>query len=217
MFNHIHIIFSAMAIWMLPRISAMISRNEDPNRLYKYVRGGLLTIVTVSLLLFYIVSPYIFPVWIGHETYIYMQGYIKAFVCFEIIFAHTILPVIYLNASGKERLATQLTFMYCGMCYICMMLGLWYFKNPVALVEGMVLAMCITMPIINIITQKSMSSAISVSHILMEMVAAYSAILLLYTNNHIAIAGLSIITITLLWKFYLADLFNRFVWKPVKA
>jgi O-antigen/teichoic acid export membrane protein len=216
MFNHIHIIFTAMAIWMLPRISAMLSKNEDPAELYLLVRKGLLSFIILSLLFFYLIAPIIFPIWIGAENYINSQQYIRAFVCFEIVFAHTILPVIYLNASGNQRLATLLTFIYCAVCYAFMMLGLWVFKSPVALVEGMAISMCITMPIVNFVSLKVMRSNYNVKQAIFEMMPMYAAILLLYTHNIYALICLLIIAAFFLWKFYLSALFNKYLWKPAK-
>lgn len=213
MFNHIHMIFVAMAAWMLPRIAAMTSKGNDPSALYHKVRGGLFGVVVSSLLFFYFISPYLFRLWVGEETYGRMYTYIGAFVAFEIVYAHTIMPTFYLNAAGKERMATWLTFLYCGACYVFMLAGLWIFHSPLALIGGMTLGMAITVPVVNIVTQKSMRGSYSWEHGIYEMAPMYMAIVLIYTNNiWVGIALLALILL-LLWKYYLSEVFNGNLWK----
>ena len=217
MFNHIHMIFIAMAAWMLPRIAAMTSRGEDPSKLYSIVRGCLFGIIVCSLLFFYYISPTVFRIWVGQETYKHMYVYIRAFVGFEIVFAHTIMPFFYLNAAGKEKLATKVTLLYCGTCYVLMISGLLLFHSPEAMVTGMTLAMCITMPIINCIVQKSMHNTYSITNALLEMIPMYAAIILIYTQMTWGQLVLPVFIIYFLWKFYLRNVFNNRLWNRVAS
>jgi len=214
MFNHIHMIFTAMAIWMLPRIATMASKGEDPAKLYYLVRGSILAIIVTSLLFFYFISPALLPLWVGASTAVYLLGYIKYFVAFEIVFAHTIMPFFYLNATGKDRLATKLTFLYCSMSYVFMLGGLWLFHSAIAMIGGMTIAMCLTMPIINGIVQREMYSTYSWKQAIFEMLPMYAAILLLFNANSVwAYITLVLVVALLLWKFYLSDVFNNIRWQ----
>jgi O-antigen/teichoic acid export membrane protein len=215
MFNHIHIIFTAMAMWLMPRISAMTTKGGDPSALYRKVRGGLFGVVVVSLLFFYFVSPVLFPLWVGQQTYSYMVSYIGPFVAFEIVYAHTIMPVFYLNAAGKERLATRMTLLYCGACYTGMLCGLLLFHSSVALVCGLAVGMALSVPIINMAVQKSMHGSYSLEEGIMEMAPMYISILLIYTDNAWLGLGLCLLILGLLWKYYLSSLFNKNLWKRV--
>jgi O-antigen/teichoic acid export membrane protein len=213
-FNHIHMVFIAMASWVLPRIAAMVAKGDDTSRLYYSVRGGLLSLTTLSLLVFYFVYPYVLHVWVGGEIFQTIDPYIKAFIGFEIVFAHTIMPFLYLNAAGKEKIATLATFIYSSLCYLLMISGLYFFRHPVYLVYGMTLAICITMPFVNYMVQqqikgkeKSFFSAIS------EMIPLYLSIAILYVpQNWLNILLLPVVVI-LLYRFYLSGIIEQKLWK----
>jgi len=215
MFNHINIIFTAMALWMMPRIAAMTSRGEDPSALYHKVRGVLFGIIIFSLLLFYLVAPFLFRFWIGADTYNHMKPYIGAFVAFEIVFTHTILPFFYLNAAGKEQVATYLTLLYCAATYICMIGGLYIFMNTVSLVQGMTLSLCFTMPVINAVVQKIMHGTWSLKKTVLEMLPTYAAIVIVYSQNIWVTVLSGLILIGFLWKYYLSNVFQKGLWKQI--
>ena len=213
MFNHIHMILTAMVIWIFPRISLMNLKGDDPEKLYSLVRSCLFAVIVISLLFFYFLSPFLFRIWVGADTYVRMAAYIKGFVAFEIVFAHTIMPFFYLNAIGKEQLATKATLFYCSTCYAFMLGGLYFFHSTVAMVGGMTIAMCITMPIINGIVQQSMYKKYSWKLAIFEMLPMYTTILLIYGNENIwkYVLLLPILTL-LLWKYYLSNIFSNFLW-----
>jgi O-antigen/teichoic acid export membrane protein len=213
MFNHIHVIFTAIAIWILPRIAAMTSKGHDPANLYNTVRGGLLGVVIISLLFFYFISPTLFHFWVGEETYGRMSAYIRGFVGFEMVFAHTIMPIFYLNASGKEKIATRLTLLYCSVCYLFMLTGLFGFHSPVAMIHGMTIAMCITMPAVNAVVHRQMAGSYSWDRALAEMMPMYAGLLLIYTGNVWLCIALVMVIIVMLWKYYLSSVLNKTAWK----
>lgn len=218
-FNHVHMIFTAMAAWILPRIATMVAKGADPSGLYYTVRGGLLGLTTLSLLLFYLIYPYIFQVWAGKEIYRSMSVYIKAFIAFELVFVHTIMPFFYLNAAGKERLATVTTLIFSSLSYVLMIAGLYILKHPVYLIHGMTLAMCITMPLINKLVWKAMQSD-KHSHqlFLAEMLPLYVAILALYVPYPWLSYMLLLIVLVLLYRSYLSQIIVQKLWKqPVRS
>lgn len=214
MFNHIHVIFIAMVAWLLPRISSMTTKGEDPSSLYDVVRGGLFGFIVISLLGFYFISPVLFRFWAGDEIYSQMAPYIKAFIAFELVFAHTIMPFFYLNASGEEKTATRVTALYCFTCYTFMICGLLVCKTPVAMIHGMTLAMCLTMPAINVAVQKKMLGKPVTETAILEMTPMYLGIGLIYNSNVWIGIGLAVLLLVLLWKFYLSNVYqNRNLWK----
>ncbi len=213
-FNHIHMIFTAMAFWILPRIALMVKKGEDPAKLYYLVRGTVLGIIVIALLLFNYTAPLLLPFWAGKDTSAMLLMYIKYFVGFEIVFAHSIMPSFYLNAAGKGRLATKLILFYCSVCYVFMLCGLWLYHTPMAMIGGMTIAMCVTMPAVNAVVQKEMYQTYSWRQALFEMLPMYGAILLLYNDNNIwTYIVLALIVSMLLWKFYLSNLFNNRRWQ----
>ncbi|MGZ5282496.1 MAG: hypothetical protein ACXWEY_09495, partial [Bacteroidia bacterium] len=91
------------------------------------------------------------------------------------------------------------------------------FNNTVALVEGMILAMCIAMPIINLLTLKNINSLRSGAKTLLEMIRVYAAILVLYSQNIYLSIILLLVFAFMLWKLYLSGLIDKVLWKqPAK-
>lgn len=213
MFNHIHMIFTAMVAWVSPRIIAMYARGEDPDAEYTFVRSLLTVVTMVSLLLFYLVSPIVFRLWVGDAMYVQLRPYIQGFTGFELAFAHTIMPVFYLNGTGKERNAAYVTILCCSLCYILMLGGLWVFHSPVALVHGMTIGTCIAIPVFNTIAQRKIVKYQNWPMGILEMVPVFAAIAFIYTSSPIAQAAEVIIGAWALWRFYLIHLTNRTVWK----
>ena len=218
MFNHIHMIFIAMAAWMMPRLSAMTSRGDNPTELYTQVRNALLTAIVTALLCLHALSPFLFGIWVGDEMYSQMSDYLRAFIVFELVFAHTIMPFFYLNASGRERAATVLTLLYCGLSYACMLGGLYFFGNAASMVLGMALAIGLTMPVANYVTAKKMGSPVSAAEAVAEMLPMYLACAFVYAPpGWIGPVLLVLIALTL-WRSYVAELIKGGLWRRlVKA
>lgn len=210
-FNHIHMIFMAMASWMLPRIAAMTAKGDNPAKLYYSVRGLLLSFASCGLLFFYFAYPFVFRFWLGKELYGNMNTYVTAFIAFEIVFVHTIMPFFYLNAAGKERVATFTTLLYSAVCYLLMISGLYFFKNPVYMIYGMTIALCITIPIINTVVRKRIRLPQDKNSRFnrVEMLPFYIAITALFVPYQWMYFSLLIIVLVLLYRFYLVDFFNR--------
>ena len=213
MFNHIHMIFAAMAGWILPRISGMVAQGNDPARLYNQVRGILFGIIVSSLIVFYFASPYLFPVWVGQDTYQSMAPYIRAFTCFELVCAHTIMPFFYLNAAGREKEGTMLTLFYGAGCYILMVMGLQLTGSPEYLVHGMTLSLCLTMPVVNYIVKKRLYGRATVKEIIGEMVPIYLAIASIVLPQWWMSALLIPVILILLYQFYVSPFFERKLWR----
>ncbi|MBS1774407.1 MAG: hypothetical protein JST82_16235 [Bacteroidetes bacterium] len=215
MFNHIHIIFTAIAIWVLPRISSMTSKGLNPAALYKSVKGALSAIVIFSLVFFFYVSPVLFHYWVGDETYSHIASYIRDFIGFELVFAYTIMPVFYLNASGKEISATLVTLIYCALCYACMLSGLFLFHTPSAMIEGMMVGLCIAAPFVSVIVQRKLYQSVSIENTLLEMAPIYAGIALIYVQNIWLSILLAILVARMLWRFYLSAIINKERWKQL--
>jgi O-antigen/teichoic acid export membrane protein len=215
MFNHIIIIFTAMVAWMSPRIIGMYAKAENPETEYYFMRS-LLTVVTISsLLLFYWASPVVFRVWLGAERYSLMKDYIQAFTGFEIAFVHTIMPFFYLNGTGREKQATFITLLCCGTCYVFMLGGLWIFHSPLALVQGMTIGTCLTVPVYNIVSNKYISGQVRSWTANLDMIPVLAAIGLMYTSSPLLVAALIMAGLLTFRKYYLIHLNKREVWKQV--
>ena len=215
MFNHIHMIFTAMVAWIFPRIIGMHAKNEHAGTEYQFIRSLLTVITIVSLLVFYWISPPLFRLWLGAETYGHIRPYVRVFTGFEIAFVHTIMPVFYLNGTGRERSATYVTLLCCSACYILMLGGLWIFGSPVALVQGMTIGACLTIPLFNMISNGHIAGLRRDGQVLLEMVPVFAAVGLVYSTSPILSLFLVAAGSWTLWRFYLIHLINRNVWRNV--
>jgi hypothetical protein len=124
------------------------------------------------------------------------------------------MPFLYLNAAGKEKIATLATFIYSSLCYLLMISGLYFFHHPVYLVYGMTLAICVTMPVVNYMVQQQMkgkerSFVLAVS----EMAPLYLSIAVLYMPQNWLNILLLIVVVVLLYRFYLSGIIEQKLWK----
>lgn len=216
-FNHIHLIFMATASWMLPRIASMIAQKDNPAKLYYNIRGLLLSIAVISLLLFSFIYPFVFSHWLGKDIYATMNTYVICFIGFELVFVHTIMPFFYLNAAGKVKSATTTTFIYSAASYLCMVGGLYYFKDPTYMIYGMTIALCITIPIVNITVWKHLHSNKNSNYTFnfAEMIPYYLSIIALHIPVLWIRYCLFAIICFLLYRIYLVDFFNQKLWKQL--
>ncbi len=217
MFNHIHMIFAAMTAWALPRISGLVARGEDPSQIYGKTRNVLSATAIISLVGFDLLAPYLFPVWVGAAAYTGMAPYIKAFIAFELLFIHTVMPFFYLNAAGREREATRITLFYCLGCYGTMVAGLYLYREPVYMILGMAASLAFSMPLVNYFVQRYLTGTASVPDILKDMLPAYAAVILIF----LPWTWMSAILIPLLmlgiYQYYLSSFITRKIWKlPAK-
>ena len=214
MFNHIHMIFIAMAAWILPRISGMVEQGDNPGEIYGQVRGLLFAVVVSGLLLFYYASPFLFRVWVGAPMAATMAPYIKAFTVFELLFAYTIMPFFYLNASGHERKAAAITLLYSAVCYLFMIGGLKLFGSPEYMVHCMSLSFCLTMPVVNYLVRKNLNGYAAWGEVLVEMSPVYLAVLVIYMPHlWMSLLALPIVAV-LLYQYYLSPVIEQRLWKP---
>lgn len=176
LFNHIHMIYTAMFIWVLPRIASMTVTGTNPYPFYQRIRSLFSLFVVFSLLLFYTLSPWIVPLWIGEGHYQNMKAYLQLFVVFELLFSHTIMPFFYMNATGREKTITYLTAFFCLLSYACMLIALKVSGSIVYMIGGMALSMSISMPVLNFFVRKSSVLPEKTAGFgLLEMIPYYSA------------------------------------------
>lgn len=177
LFNHIHMIYTAMFIWVLPRVASMANSSVNPCPFYEKIRGVFSLFVILSLCGFYLLSPYLFPLWIGHEHYQNMKAFIQLFVVFELLFSHTIMPFFYMNATGKEKQLTYLTGFFCFLSYSFMAGSLMITQNVEWMIIGMIISMFISMPVLNYFVKKSSGSPnITFHYSIIDMVPSLSAV-----------------------------------------
>lgn len=176
-FNHVHMIFTAMAAWTLPRIAAMTAKGTDSAETYYRIRNTLLAFTLVSLPGFYFLSPFILKLWLGATFYQSLAGYVQAFTAFELLFIHSIMPFLYLNAIGREKQAAGAALLYSSCSYILMLIGLLVLGHPIYMLLGMTAAMAISMPFVNKMTEARLNNKTpGFLHFFRDMLPFYFAV-----------------------------------------
>lgn len=143
----------------------------------------------------------------------YKPTNIKAFTVFELLFIHTIMPFFYLNAAGKENEGTKLILLYGAVCYALMLVGLYATKQSVYMIYGMMLVLCITMPIINLKVRIYLSGKNDWKRIFLEMLPSYLAAFCIFFSNYPLTAILLPVLIITLYKPYLSYFLKQKPWK----
>jgi len=215
MFNHIHMIFTAMVLWMMPRMASMTSRGDDPKRLYDTVHSTLISLTIIALLAFYALSPTLLPAWVGQENYELMKASFKSFIAFELLFAQTIMPLLYLNAAGQSKQALYSTLLICLPCYLFMIGGLYAYHSPASMVNGMSIALGISAPVVTATALNAMQPGRSKWQALSEVLPTYMAIALLYSPNRIWLySPIAVALALLIGKKFIPSVNQIAIWKP---
>lgn len=143
MFNHIHMCYIALAPWLFPTLAKMKERGEASLRQYVKIRSYILVLSVMSLWMFYLTNAYILKYWIGVDNYAEISELITLFILFELLFVFTIVPYIYCNSSGYEKLYTKITAMFTALNLAGMLAGCYLSGNVQGMVWGLV---CTTLP-----------------------------------------------------------------------
>ena len=151
MFNHIHMCFIALAPWAFPKIAKMMQRGENTPSFFFKFRSYITILALISLWLFSLSNQFIFTLWLGPEKYQHIKEYITLFIAFELFFVFTIVPNIYCNSGGYEKLFTKITFIFTSLNFIGMLVGYYLAGTINGLIWGLFISTIPGMVIQNII------------------------------------------------------------------
>jgi O-antigen/teichoic acid export membrane protein len=208
MFNHIHMIFSASVAWAFPQIVGRHAREEGLEAEYRFINSLLIIFSTLALASFYLLSPGLMAAWVGEETYLGLKPYVQSFTAFELAFVHTIMPMFLLNGTGRERQATFTMLICCAFCFTLMLAGLWYFKSPVALVQGMTLGACLSIPFM---VRRSHSGG----KLPLELLPTVAMIVWIYAPDFLSRGIALLLALLGFWRFYFVHLKDPKVWRQL--
>ncbi|MFA6261327.1 MAG: oligosaccharide flippase family protein [Bacteroidia bacterium] len=209
MFNHIHMCYIALAPWLFPTLAKMKQQGEASLGQYIKIRSYILVLAVVSLWVFYLTNEFILKYWIGVENYAEISELITLFILFELLFVFTIVPYIYCNSSGFEKLYTKITGMFTSMNLAGMLAGCYFSQDVHGMVWGLVCTTLPAMMIQNYILNRSifhqpvLNEALWV--FLPPLLVAF-AILSSVIMVQLFIAG---ITLYLLYRLYYLKIVNR--------
>jgi O-antigen/teichoic acid export membrane protein len=147
-FNHIHMVFIAGALWVFPRFTALVKRGDDIVPLYRTIRsfitgGGLLALCVFSVL-----KEPIFNLWVGAERYLKFNEFLPLYISFEMFYVLTIIPLLFLNSTGNEKKAFLLNLVLCGLSLLFILSGFYFIKTPQSLLWGLITATIISVPVV---------------------------------------------------------------------
>ncbi len=212
MFNHIHMIFSAMVAWAFPLIVGKYTRQEGHESQYRFINSLLVLFATAALCIFYLISPWLLPAWVGQETYLGLKPYVQSFTAFELAFVHSIMPLMLLNGTGRERVATFSVLICCGLCFSLMMAGLWFYHSPVALVQGMTIGAVLGIPVF----LSRIEAEPNGWSLLWELLPSVAIICWVFDFN-VIVSAISIpVAIWAFWRFYFVHLKNAEAWSRLR-
>lgn len=100
-FLFIHTIFSSFFLWTVPKISG--SKNLNLKKFFIELNILILTLGTISLLIFKFMSPYSINLWLGDDFNILIIKYLNLFLIINFLYMFVIPINNYFNALGYTR------------------------------------------------------------------------------------------------------------------
>lgn len=166
LFNHIHMGLTALTPWLFPQIvkAEQLGKVYVEN-LYVNVRNIGIMASVVLVLCFSLVSEPLMFIWLGEETYLQIEVYIKWFTIFQFFFIFSIAPYFFMNASGQEKLNLKLVFMFTGINALGMLSGyLWYFTVEAVLI-GLSISTAVGMFAMHAVIESTLETKSYVKHL----------------------------------------------------
>lgn len=168
-FNHLHMGFNAVLPWLAPKLTRLYARNADGLELYTAARNLIAAGSLLSLLVMYLLYPFVFRLILGNTTLGHISEYVRYFILFEMFFALNIIPTYYFNAMGQERkyfyVLLFFAFLTLGSMWGCLMV----FRGPVAVIYGLTGSCIIYILVQNILVDKITGAKQGIGHILLQL------------------------------------------------
>lgn len=139
-FNHIHMGFDALAVWIFPKISQWQARNFPVAKLYKSIQALIGFIGLTALVGFWYLHPPLLELWLGMEKYLQIATFIPYFILVEIFYLSTIVNKFYLNGINKMRENTLLEFFYKSAIIVTFSTAYFITKDLETMLQAMSLA-----------------------------------------------------------------------------
>lgn len=145
-FNHIHMVFIAGALWVFPRFTALAKQGKDVVPLYRTTRSFIIVGSLLALCIFSVLKQPLFTLWVGAERYEKFNEFLPWFTGFEMFYVATIIPFLFLNSTGNEKGAFTVNLLVCGTTLLCVLGGFLLVKTPQGLIWGLITGTVITVP-----------------------------------------------------------------------
>ena len=182
LFNHIHMGLTALTPWLFPQIvKAQEYGKSHIETMYVNVRNIGVVVSVCLVLVFSLISEPFITLWLGNETYLQIDVYLKWFTVFQFFFIFSIAPYFFMNASGQEKLNLKLVLMFTGVNVLGMLTGyIWYFTVEAILI-GLSISTVIGMSIMHGVIECTMDKKSPLFHLLlMFLPSVFGACSVLY-------------------------------------
>lgn len=145
-FNHIHMVFIASALWVFPRFTALAKQGKDVVPLYRTTRSFIIMGSLLALCIFSILKKPLFTLWVGVERYEKFNEFLPWFTGFEMFYVVTIIPFLFLNSTGNEKGSFKVNLLVCTVTLLCVLSGFYFIKTAQGLLWGLISGTIITVP-----------------------------------------------------------------------
>ncbi len=146
LFNHIHMGLTALTPWLFPQIvKAQEQGKAYVENLYINVRNIGIVASVILVLCFSLISEPLMILWLGKDTFIEIEMYLKWLTIFQFFFIFSIAPYFFMNASGQEKRSLKLVLMFTGLNVVGMLIGYMWFFTVEALLIGLSISTAIGM------------------------------------------------------------------------
>ncbi len=134
LFNHIHMAFGAMTSWIFPQVAKNKEDKQFVFDLYLRTRNVSVVLSIFLLAVFCLISESLFVLWLGETNYSQIAEYVKWFSVFEFFLIFSNIPILFLNASGHEKLGLRLVIIFTTINFMGILTGLFLYHSLQALV-----------------------------------------------------------------------------------
>ncbi|MGD1843871.1 MAG: lipopolysaccharide biosynthesis protein [Salibacteraceae bacterium] len=154
-YTQLHTVLAAGSSWLFPYISGQLEKNADIRSLYQRARGTLISVSLGVLLVLFLLSDWVFTLWLGEPRYAKAAPFLLGFIAYEALIAQTIVPYFFLNGAGKARLNAYFEIAIKSLNIISMVLCS-YFWGVLGLIYGLMASMLLFLPIQTIVVAKTL-------------------------------------------------------------
>jgi O-antigen/teichoic acid export membrane protein len=167
----IHNALLAFGQFLFPKVSAYRQLDKSIKQLYydsRFLINGLGWMVIVCALM---LGDYLFPLWLGEETFKESIAFIKLYLSFESLILLIIVPFHFINGSNDLRLNTYFELILRSSHVIGMLLG-FYIAQVTGLIWGMIISTLINLPFQYYVFHKNVIGLTSIKEAILPVVPA---------------------------------------------
>jgi O-antigen/teichoic acid export membrane protein len=201
-FGQALVMISSLVPWFQPRIAGMIARRDSPMPLYKTVQALLSTGGSLAVICFFLLHEPILTVWIGPEKFVHLNEYFPLFTVFGLLSVPAIVPVAFLNASGRQRLCFRINLIMALVTIMGIAVAFYLTHSARNVIYGLIAGAAVYMPLMQYAVYINTGTKNVVRQILMTSLPAIGGVVFILSDDAL-IRGLGLLTmIGMLWLVY---------------